>query len=346
MNAPLFARAGISNITIAETEAELAALPRDVLRSRLADRTKDGVFTGAYAGPGRGELNETLERNLARIYESKETPRLSGIQIKAPMNLDAKGVLSPSTSTPFTHILKPSGTSGFEALPVIEWLSLSLGGACGFVAPAIALVSMPDGLHPALIVERFDIRVGDGDLRMLALEDMASVLELPSSSKYDSTIERAARALRPISTSPTEDGTLLLKRALFAWLIADGDMHLKNMAVLKIAQPGTDMFKSVRIAPLYDAVTTRVFPTLKQDRMALKLNGKDDQLRRKDFNTLARTIGLSAAEGDAAIDDVLTKLDKAANAIAVPSLVRSFAATSKMVDELLEVVRDRLSALK
>jgi serine/threonine-protein kinase HipA len=336
----------ISNITIADTEAELAALPRDVLRGRLADRTKDGLFTGAYAGPGRGELNETFERNLARIFESKETPRLSGIQIKAPMNLDAKGVLSPSTTTPFTHILKPSGTSGFEALPVIEWLSLSLGGACGFVAPAIALVSMPDGLHPALIVERFDIRVGDGDLRMLALEDMASVLELPSSSKYDSTIERAARALRPISTSPTEDGTLLLKRALFAWLIADGDMHLKNMAVLKIAQPGTDMFKSVRIAPLYDAVTTRVFPTLKQDRMALKLNGKDDQLRRKDFNTLARTIGLSAAEGDAAIDDVLTKLDKAANAIAVPSLVRSFAATSKMVDELLELVRDRISALK
>jgi serine/threonine-protein kinase HipA len=188
--------------------------------------------------------------------------------------------------------------------------------------------------------------VGDGDLRMLALEDMASVLDLPSSSKYDSTIERAARALRPISTSPTEDLTLLLKRALFAWLIADGDMHLKNMAVLKIAQPGADMFQSVRMAPLYDAVTTRVFPTLKRDRMALKLNGKDDHLGRKDFNTLARTVGLSAAEGDAAIDDVLTKLDKAANAIAVPSLVRSFAATSNMVDELLELVRDRISAFK
>jgi serine/threonine-protein kinase HipA len=336
----------MSNITIAETDAELAALPRDVLHVRLSDYTKDGVFTGAYAGPGRGEFDETFERNLARIFESKETPRLSGIQIKAPMNLDADGVLSPSTTTPFTHILKPSSTGGFEALPVIEWLSLSLGSACGFVAPAIALVSMPDGLHPALIVERFDIRVGNGDLRMLALEDMASVLDLPSSSKYDGTIERAARALRPISTSPTEDLTLLLKRALFAWLIADGDMHLKNMAVLKIAQPGADMFQSVRMAPLYDAVTTRVFPTLKRDRMALKLNGKDDQLRRRDFSTLARTIGLSATEGDAAIDEMLTELDKAVNVIAVPNLARSFATTSKMVDELLQLVRDRISAFK
>jgi hypothetical protein len=54
----------------------------------------------------------------------------------------------------------------------------------------------------------------------------------------------------------------------------------------------------------------------------------------------------SAAGGDAAIDDVLTKLDKAANAIAMPGLARSFAATSKMVDELLQLVRDRISAFK
>ena len=30
------------------------------------------------------------------------------------MYLDADGTLSPSTGKPFTHILKPAGTSGFE----------------------------------------------------------------------------------------------------------------------------------------------------------------------------------------------------------------------------------------
>jgi serine/threonine-protein kinase HipA len=317
-----------------------------VLLYRLTDRMKDGLFTGTYAGPRRGEFDETFERNLARIFESRETPRLSGIQIKAPMNLDAKGILSPSTATPFTHILKPAGTSGFEALPVIEWLSVSLGRACGFSAPAIALVPMPDGMHPALVVERFDIRTGNEDQRLLALEDMCSVLDLPSSSKYDSTIERAARALRSVSTSPTEDVTLLLKRAVFAWLIADGDMHLKNMAVLKLTQPGADMFQSIRMSPLYDAVTTRVFPTLKRDRMALKLNGKDDRLGRKDFRMLARTIGLSAAEGDAAINDVLARLAKAVDTIAVPDLARQPAAGSKMVDEMLQLARDRIEAFR
>jgi serine/threonine-protein kinase HipA len=336
----------MSNVTIVDDAKELAVLPGDVLLYRLADRTKDGVFTGTYAGPGRGEFEETFERNLARIYENRETPRLSGVQIKAPTHLDANGIVSPSTTTLFTHILKPSGAGGFEALPVIEWLSLSLGGACGFTVPARALVRMPDGMHPALLIERFDIRTSNEDQRRLALEDMCSVLDLPTSSKYDSTIERAARGLRSVSTSPIEDVGTLLKRALFAWLIGDGDMHLKNMAVLKIAQPDADTFQSVRLSPLYDAVTTRVFPTLKRDRMALKLNGKDNRLGEKDFRTLARTIGLRAAQGDAAINEILTLLDNAADAIIVPNLARQFAATSTMIDEMLQLVRDRVKAFR
>src|SRR5262249_40106734 len=158
---------------------------------------------------------------------------------------------------------------------------------------------------PALLVERFDIRRGRKDKRMIALEDFCSLLDLPTSAKYDGTIERTARALRPLSTAPDADLATLLKRALFAWLVADGDMHLKNLALLKIAEPGDERFRSVRMAPLYDAVTTRVFPRLSHDRMALKLNGKDDNLRRADFHALAATAGMRVADADAALDDVL-----------------------------------------
>ena len=131
-------------------------------------------------------------------------------------------------------------------------------------SPATALVAMPDGMPPALIVERFDIRESLKDKRMLALEDLCSVLDLPTTAKYSGTMERVARAVRPLSTAPEEDLRIILKRALFAWLIADGDMHLKNMALLKIAEPGDKQFRSVRMAPLYDAVTTRVFPRLQK----------------------------------------------------------------------------------
>jgi serine/threonine-protein kinase HipA len=283
---------------------DLAELPADILSTPL-DRYRDGaMFTGTYAGPGRGDLQNDFEQKLAAIFARGETPRLSGVQIKAPMFLDTDGRLTPSTNTPFTHILKPAGTSGFEALPAVEWQSMELGRAAGFTVPAIALVGMPDDMPAALLVERFDIRTGDNETQRLALEDMSSVLDVPASEKYNGTFERIGAALRPLSTDPDADLLLLLKRAVFAWLIADGDMHLKNMAVLKIAAPGARTFTSVRMAPLYDAVTTRVFPSLQHDHMALKLSGKDERLKRADFRRFAATVGIPVASADQAMDEL------------------------------------------
>jgi serine/threonine-protein kinase HipA len=333
----------MSNIAIVENEAELKILPEDILKTRLARYSRDGVFTGTYAGPGRGSLNETFERNLARMFESKETPRLSGIQIKAPLYLDEQGKLLPGTGHPFTHIFKPAGTSGFEALPLVEWLCLTLGRACGFDVPTIALIDMPDQLPPALVVERFDIREGGNDTRMLALEDFCSILELPTESKYDGTVDRVARQARPLSTAPDEDITTIIRRALFAWLIADGDMHLKNMALLKIAEPGDDKFDSVRMAPMYDAVTTRVFPNLVHDRMALKLNGKDDKLRRTDFKMVATRAGLKAATADEIMDGLIAATKTAVDKVSLPVLTHYGPNGKAIADQVLDIVRSRLA---
>ena len=150
----------------------------------------------------------------------------------------------PAVDRAFTHVLKPAGTAGFETLPVVEWLCLEFGRASGFDVPAAALIEMPDGMPPALLVERFDIRRGPEDRRRLALEDFCSILDLPASAKYDGTVERMARALRPPSTDPAPDLGILFRRAVLAWLIADGDMHLKNVALLKTAEPGAKAFAS------------------------------------------------------------------------------------------------------
>lgn len=269
----------MSNITVVETRKELATLPADIPTTRLDRFVDDGRFTGHYEGPQRGAIEESFEQNLARIFARAETPRLSGVQIKAPMHLAHDGTLRPAIDLPFTHILKPAGPAGFETLPIVEWLCLELGRAVGFDVPQFALIEMPDGMPPALLVERFDIRQTTEDQRRFALEDFCSILDLPASAKYDGAIERMAHALRPLSTDPTADLDILFRRAIFAWLIADGDMHLKNLAMLKVADPDAKSFTSVRFAQLYDAVTTRVFPGLGGDRMALKLNGKDDRFR-------------------------------------------------------------------
>ena len=98
-------------------------------------------------------------------------------------------------------------------------------------------------------------------------------------------------------------------RALFAWLIADGDLHLKNLAVLRVAPPAADHFTSVRLAPVYDTVTTRIFPGFEKDVMALTLNGKRNKLRKNDFLRAAATMGLVAASAGLAIDRLCQTLD-------------------------------------
>ncbi len=335
----------MSNITMAEHADELATLPRDVLSTPLAAHTTTGVFTGKYAGPGRGALEQDFERNLATIYARADTPRLSGVQIKAPMTLDKDGRLSPSIGSPFTHLLKPAGTSGFEALPLVEWVGLSLAREAGFVVPAHALIPMPDEMLPALLVERFDIRTDEQDKRLLAMEDFCSLLDLSPAAKYDGTIERVARALRGVSTSPDEDLQILVKRLVFAWLIADGDMHLKNVAVLKIAEPGNPAFQSVRFAPVYDTLTTRVFPRLEHDRMALKLNGKDERLKRADFLAVAAIAGLRASDTNAAIDDVLDRMRAAVDTITLPNLLGDAWGPSGEValTRIIEICRERIA---
>ncbi|MGO1074988.1 HipA domain-containing protein [Inquilinus sp. CA228] len=155
----------------------------------------------------------------------------------------------------------------------------------------------------------------------------------------------AARGLRPLSTAPLADLEILFRRALFAWLIADGDMHLKNLALLKIAEPGSRRFSSVRFAPLYDAVTTRLFPGLAGDRMALKLNGKDDRLTPQDFLALARTIDLPISRAEAAMSHMTTSLGRAAPDLRLP-VSSGIDPARDMENALQGVVMQRLQAVR
>lgn len=297
----------MSNITITASAAPAEEQPADVLQGRLSDWSDKGRFIGGYNGPSP-TVDETLEQRMADMYARAGVPRLSGVQIKAPMTLTTAGELYAATESAFTHILKPSPGAGYEALPAVESACLTVAAACGLEVPAHALVSMPEGLPDALLIERFDIRLSETDARRLAMEDMASLRGVPANDKYDGSIEQVARALRPVTTNWEADGIILLQRALFAWLIADGDLHLKNMAVLRVASPGADNFSSVRLAPAYDTVTTRIFPGLAHDAMALTLNGKRNRLRREDFQRAGATMGIAAVKASAMIDQVCRDL--------------------------------------
>lgn len=322
----------LSNIVISANPEDLQTFPADVLEGRLESFTREGAFTGGYEGPAPA-FEKSLEDRMAELFASAATPRLSGVQIKLPMNLSAEGLLRSTHDRAFTHILKPSPGAGFEELPQVEAACLAAARACGFDTPAHAIVPMPQGLPDALLIERFDIRRDRNDQRRIALEDMASVRGVAPAEKYEGSIEQVARALRGVSTDSEADIATLLGRAVFAWLIADGDFHLKNMAMLKVAPDGAKNFASVRFAPVYDTVTTRVFPGLEQDDMALSLAGKRNQLKSKDFVRAGATMGIVAG----AVRDLIKSLNNRLN-----SHIEGLDPASDRVDQAIEIWKKRI----
>lgn len=217
--------------------------------------------------------------------------------------------------------------------------------SAGFTIPDVALVEMPDGMAPALLVQRFDIRHGRADNRRLALEDFCSVLDQPQSAKYDGSIERVARTLRALSTDARADLEILLQRALFAWIVADGDMHLKDLALLRIVEPPDRRFTSVRLSPLYDVVTTRVFPGFERHTMALTVNGRNDRLTAADFRSMGRTIELPTDAVERILSDTTRLVRGAARDLALPGLElpeRSLAAVARMQ----QIIEDRASSFE
>ncbi len=322
----------MSNIVISANTEDVREIPSDALEGRLESFARDGVFTGGYEGPAPA-FEQSLEDRMAETFAFAQTPRLSGVQIKMPINLSTDGLLRPATNRAFTHILKPSPGAGFEELPRVEAACLTAARACGFETPAHALIAMPGGLPDALLIERFDIRRDHNDRRKIALEDMASVRGVAPTEKYEGSIEQAARALRGVSSEVETDIATLIARAIFAWLIADGDLHLKNMAVLKVIPEGANNFTSVRLAPVYDAVTTRVFPGLANDQMALTLAGKRNQLSSGDFVKAGATMGLSAAVVRDRVESMGLRLS---------AHIESLSSASGRVNQAIEIWKNRI----
>lgn len=64
----------MSNITIAEKSAELAALPSDLLSTRLSVFMSEGVFTGTYAGPGRSATDQDFEQDSPNSSKAQKRP--------------------------------------------------------------------------------------------------------------------------------------------------------------------------------------------------------------------------------------------------------------------------------
>ena len=298
----------LSNIKIKPHELSIEAKNLDdFLLGSLNDWSDNGRFTGIILDSIFSDV-ENFEQKIVELYDDQLVPRIPGYQMKVPMTLTNEGKLITATNRPFTHILKLNMSGEFRLLPQIEQECLLAAESCGFTVPAHAILNFPKSTLHGLLIERFDIRLNENDRRRIILEELNVLLGQKSEDKYSGSIEKAGKAIKAVSTSWEEDCTSLVQRFLFAWLVGDGDLHLKNLGMLCIAPPNAENFTSVRMSPLYDAVSTQFFPSLKHDNMALTTNGKKNKLQLKDYLEAGSILGLNKNKLHSKIDKLCMDL--------------------------------------
>ena len=137
---------------------------------------------------------------------------------------------------------------------------------------------------PVLLVHRFD-RIGEGKhLRPLAVEDACQVLGRWPGDKYVISTEEAISGLARCCRAPGVAALELYRLLVFAYLSGNGDLHAKNLAILK------DQRGEWRASPAYDLPSSAVYG----DRtMALPIGGRiRQQLSWPMLQSLSEAIGV------------------------------------------------------
>jgi serine/threonine-protein kinase HipA len=140
---------------------------------------------------------------------------------------------------------------------------------------------------PGLLVTRFDrVLAEDGTVSRLAMEDAAQVLDVLPAAKYTVTSEQAVLALARSTPAPMIAARTLYLQFLFAWLTGNGDLHAKNVSILR-APDGR-----WQVAPIYDIPCTAVY---RDFTMALPVDGRTSRIRLRHWEAFAESIGLPSA---------------------------------------------------
>jgi serine/threonine-protein kinase HipA len=88
----------------------------------------------------------------------------------------------------------------------------------------------------------------------------------------------------------------LYERALLFFVLGNGDAHLKKFSLLKREEVGYSL------SPAYDIVNSRLVLPEEKEEMRLRLQGKRNNISRKDFKGLSEHFGLNSKQTNNALE--------------------------------------------
>ena len=216
---------------------------------------------------------------------------LAGAQDKVAVRIDRDRIFLPLGEAASTHIVKPA-VPGYEGIVFNEAFCLRLAAASGLPAARCSIESA--GTIDYLLVERFDRRQDtDGNVRRVHQEDFCQALGIRSHNKHESEggpgLTECFELARAVSRTPVVDIATLLDAVMINLVIGNHDAHGKNFAWLRPSDG------RVRLAPLYDLVSTAMYPQLSV-RMAMRVGWERKSLRvgLADLERCAKAAALNA----------------------------------------------------
>jgi len=236
---------------------------------------------------------------------------LAGVQEKLLLTRFPDGTWGrPVGGTPSTHILKPE-IERFQNTVENEAFCMRVASHLGLAVAKVETIIVDE--RPVLVVERFDRSVDpDGAIHRVHQEDFCQVMGVAPGKKYEQdggpTLARIARVVQDVADTPAP--ATLLRAVTLNVALGNCDAHGKNFSLLH-TESG-----ALRLAPLYDLLSTRLYPL--DDKLAMYV----DSVQKADRVTAARIVneavrwGLSRRSVEEAVFDSLDRLPAAISAAA------------------------------
>ena len=243
-------------------------------------------FFGTGVVPRIDISDKTLELIVSENVSKGLT--VPGVQKKLSLHLFSKSKKPRLTTIdyPTGYILKPQ-VNDFRCLPEAEQLVMCMADECGISTVPHALISDLDSY--AYITKRVD-RVIDGDyISRLAMEDFCQLDLRLTQDKYKGSYERCAKIVERYSSRTMLDMAELFMRLVFSFIIGNSDMHLKNFSLVEKSDGSNEYV----LSPAYDLLPVNIIMPEDKEEFAMTLNGKKNNIRRKDFLAFADSCGIS-----------------------------------------------------
>lgn len=224
-----------------------------------------------------------------------------GVQKKLSLHL-LSDTVSPRLTLvdyPTGYILKPQ-VADFEALPQAEHLVMSMADATGIATVPHALICQNGEI--AYLTKRIDRRFGENSVELLAMEDFCQLDRRLTEDKYRGSYERCAKVIRQYSSRKQLDLSELFLRLVFSYVVGNSDMHLKNFSLI---EPEVGSGRYV-LSAAYDLLPVNVVMPEDTEEFALAMNGKKQNLRKKDFMVFADACGIQKNAAEKMIAKVLS----------------------------------------